>query len=332
MGKLSLEDDNARKSNANGPSVSEGDHDSGVDESTQGGSRIPKQTPPQQQPQQPPMSPAKSATGARPRIPRSKSATKANRLRSQSVPKPAFSPFGSTPTERAKKVPMNKIRVGMSDSPNIRSVGSKVGSLDNASHRASGGNVKIEDRRLEWKTVGRTDARNPNYTPQGGNIKVESRRLAWNATSKVGSLNNAKHKAGGGEKKIFDQRMKVEGKSKVGSTDNMKHKAGGGNVKILHEKVEVKVESKVGSLANVKHKAGGGDKKVFNDVEYLRQTSAMHASSGASGSSSRRQSASQPHSLDNSTLPPTATQGKPKEPSPYAAMMRRKLSPMSTGY
>ena len=53
------------------------------------------------------------------------------------------------------------------------------------------------------------------------------------------------------------------------------------------------MESKVGSLANVKHKAGGGDKKVFNDVEYLRQTSAMHASSGASGSSSRRQSASQ---------------------------------------
>ena len=54
----------------------------------------------------------------------------------------------------------------------VFSVGSKVGSLDNASHRASGGNVKIEDRRLEWKTVGRTDARNPNYTPQGGNIKV----------------------------------------------------------------------------------------------------------------------------------------------------------------
>ena len=54
----------------------------------------------------------------------------------------------------------------------VFSVGSKVGSLDNASHKASGGNVKIEDRRLEWKTVGRTDARNPNYTPQGGNKKV----------------------------------------------------------------------------------------------------------------------------------------------------------------
>ena len=54
------------------------------------------------------MSPAKSATGARARIPRSKSATKANRLRSQSVPKPAFSPFGTTPTEREKKGPSLK--------------------------------------------------------------------------------------------------------------------------------------------------------------------------------------------------------------------------------
>ena len=54
----------------------------------------------------------------------------------------------------------------------VFSVGSKVGSLDNASHKASGGNVKIEDRRLEWKTVGRTDARNPNYTPKGGDKKV----------------------------------------------------------------------------------------------------------------------------------------------------------------
>ena len=62
---------------------------------------------------------------------------------------------------------------------------------------------------------------------------------------------------------------------------------------ILNEKVEVKVESKVGSLDNVKHRAGGGDKKVFNDVEYLRQTSAMHAAGASSGSSSRRQSASQ---------------------------------------
>ena len=65
-------------------------------------------------------------------------------------------------------------------------------------------------------------------------------------------------------------------------------------LQILNEKVEIKVESKVGSMDNVKHKAGGGDKKVFNDVEYLRQTSAMHAAAGASsGSSSRRQSASQ---------------------------------------
>ena len=70
-------------------------------------------------------------------------------------------------------------------------------------------------------------------------------------------------------------------------------------LQILNEKVEVKVEKgKVGSLDNVRHRAGGGDKKVFNDVEYLRQTSAMHAQN-TSGSSSRRQSASQ---VRNNTL------------------------------
>ena len=33
----------------------------------------------------------------------------------------------------------------------------------------------------------------------------------------------------------------------------------------------------------------------------------------------------QPNSPVNSTMPTTAAQGKPKEPSPYAAMMRRKM-------
>ena len=60
---------------------------------------------------------------------------------------------------------------------------------------------------------------------------------------------------------------------------------------ILNQKIEVAAKSRIGSLDNVKHKAGGGDKKVFNDVEYLRQTSASH-SNYASRSGSRRQSAS----------------------------------------
>ena len=32
--------------------------------------------------------------------------------------------------------------------------------------------------------------------------QIESKKLEWNVTSRVGSLDNARHKAGGGEKKV----------------------------------------------------------------------------------------------------------------------------------
>jgi hypothetical protein len=38
--------------------------------------------------------------------------------------------------------------------------------------------------------------------------------------------------SGGGEKKIASEKLDWKSSSKVGSTDNMKHKAGGGNVKV----------------------------------------------------------------------------------------------------
>ena len=67
---------------------------------------------------------------------------------------------------------------------------------------------------------------------------------------------------------------------------------------IIDQKIELKVESKIGSLSNIKHKPGGGDKKVFNDVEYLRQTSANVQSSNVSRTSSRRESTTQVKQID----------------------------------
>jgi hypothetical protein len=103
-------------------SFAEGDHDSGVDESTQGGngavaggggggpvvaapttqkkretSRIPMKTPPQ--------SPTKSmtpSTRAAARQARTTTGYGSQRFRSQSVPKPAFSAFGGTPGKEKK--------------------------------------------------------------------------------------------------------------------------------------------------------------------------------------------------------------------------------------
>lgn len=253
----------------------DGDHDSGVDENTQhpigesptkkmgsGGAatRIPKKTPPASPTKPVARSRAPGAAGGG-RVPRSKS-----------VPKP-FTSWATPPStsESAKKVPMNKIKVGMSQSPNIKQVRSKVGSLANATHTAGGGNVRIENRKLDWKREGKTEALNTSYKPGGGDKKIEHRKLEWNTQSKVGSLANARHKAGGGNIKIVDQKVKIKAQ-----------------------------QGKVGSLANVKHKPGGGDKKVFNDVEYMRQVSDHAVSSEISLTSSRRESTSQ------SPLPPSS--------------------------
>ena len=161
--------------------VTEADADSGVDESTQNGtspskptnnqsgssagiSRIPKKTPPS--------TPAKRGrnleqrpTGQRPPV------------RSKSVPKP-FTAYGlhnislddtATPV---KKVPMNKIKVGNANSPNLKKIQSKVGSLANASHKPGGGEFKIKSQKLDWKAAPRTDALNDKYVPGGGTKKV----------------------------------------------------------------------------------------------------------------------------------------------------------------
>ena len=69
---------------------------------------------------------------------------------------------------------MNKIVVGVTASPNLKQVRSKIGSLDNAAYKPGGGEVKIESRKLEWKTTARTSNFNDGYTPKGGDKKVKN--------------------------------------------------------------------------------------------------------------------------------------------------------------
>jgi len=67
---------------------------------------------------------------------------------------------------------MNKVQVGSAPSPNLKVVRSKVGSLQNTSHKPGGGQVKIENRKLEWKAGTRVVAKNDAYVPGGGDKKV----------------------------------------------------------------------------------------------------------------------------------------------------------------
>merc|ERR1712106_827500 len=157
--------------------------------------------------------------------------------RSKSVPatiRPAFAPFSCAPSTPAstKRVPMNKVVVGVSPSPNLRSTQSRIGSLSNTKHKPGGGQVKIEHRKLEWNAAPRTKALNTGYVPGGGDKKIEQRKLSWNAASKIGSLEKASHKPGGGQVKIENRKLDWNVGSKVGSTNNIKHRPGGGNIQI----------------------------------------------------------------------------------------------------
>ncbi|KAK9295861.1 hypothetical protein QLX08_009972 [Tetragonisca angustula] len=205
---------------------------------------------------------------------------------------------------KSPKLPMNKIQVGAAPSPNLKTVRSKIGSLENASYKPGGGKVKIENRKLDFsKAQPKIAAKNEKYTPSGGDKKIAQIKLQWNAKPKVGSLENATYKPGGGDKKIETVKLdfKDKAKPKVGSKDNAKHIPGGGGVKssatppktpqdpsndIQTQKIDIKAESKIGSLDNVKHKPGGGDKKIFNDKDYLRQTGTNPESLCGSGSQS----------------------------------------------
>nr|XP_050860476.1 microtubule-associated protein tau isoform X1 [Vespula vulgaris] len=231
------------------------------------------------------------------------SPTKSPSKSAKSLPRTPETP-SSTGSQEKKKVPMNKIQVGAAPSPNLKTVRSKIGSLENASYKPGGGKVKIENRKLDFsKAQPKIAAKNDKYTPSGGDKKISQMKLQWNAKPKVGSLENATYKPGGGDKKIETVKLdfKDKAKPKVGSKENAKHVPGGGSIKssatppktpqdtnndIQTQKVDIKAESKVGSLDNVKHKPGGGDKKIFNDKDYLRQTGSNVESLCGSGSQS----------------------------------------------
>ncbi|XP_046741284.1 microtubule-associated protein tau [Diprion similis] len=264
---------------ANRSRKTEGDNDSGVDESTQGNELTTNGD-------------AGSPTKSHSKIPGPKRSTSSSPTKSPSksvkgLPKTPDTSLAPSASADKKKVPMNKIQVGAAPSPNLKTVRSKIGSLENTSYKPGGGKIKIENRKLDFsKAQPKIAAKNDKYMPSGGDKKITQVKLQWNAKPKVGSLENSTYKPGGGDKKIETVKLdfKEKAKPKVASKDNVKHVPGGGTVKIETVKIEVKAESKVHSLDNVKHKPGGGDKKIFNDKDYLRQTSSNVESLSGSGS------------------------------------------------
>ena len=63
---------------------------------------------------------------------------------------------------------------------------SKIGSLNNISHKPGGGNVKIKSQRLSLTPKSKIGSlENAKHTPGGGNVKVHSQRLRWEFKCKL---------------------------------------------------------------------------------------------------------------------------------------------------
>ncbi|XP_076258867.1 uncharacterized protein LOC143195518 [Rhynchophorus ferrugineus] len=110
----------------------------------------------------------------------------------------------------------------------------KVGSKDNMKHQPGGGDVKNEE-----KLTTKNDTKKENNEHKAGKIEtkkdnngdkiasknetkkenIENKKLEVHATSKVGSMDNVKHKPSGGDKKIFDDKdylkQQKSGKSSI---------------------------------------------------------------------------------------------------------------------
>ncbi|XP_017492617.1 PREDICTED: microtubule-associated protein tau-like [Rhagoletis zephyria] len=112
-----------------------------------------------------------------------------------------------------------------------------------------------------------------------------------NVKSKIGSLNNVKHKPAGGDKKIESQKLTWNTNSRIGSLENASHKPHGGKVRVSTQKLEWKGKSKVGSLDNVTHKAGGGQVRIFDE---------KYTGSSSRATSTTRSGSTTPH-VDSST-------------------------------
>nr|XP_033800460.1 microtubule-associated protein 2 isoform X2 [Geotrypetes seraphini] len=133
--------------------------------------------------------------------------------------------------------------------PDLKNIRSKIGSIDNIKYQPKGGQVKIENKRMDFNDVqskcGSKD--NLSHFPGGGNVQITSKKIDLShVTSKCGSLKNIHHRPGGGHVKIESVKLdfKEKAQAKVGSLENAHHTPGGGNVKIDSQKLHFREQAK----------------------------------------------------------------------------------------
>lgn len=168
--------------------------------------------------------------------------------------------------------------VGVAAAPK-RDVVSKIQSFSNASHKPGGGNVKITNSKIDFKSrvtsrIGSLD--NKNHVPKQSNVKILHKKIDLsNVKSKCGSLENKNHVPKGGNVSITSKKLDLtKVSSRCGSLTNVKHSPGGGNVKILDKSIDLSnVKSKCGSLENANYTPKRSEVKILNkkmDLSHIK--------------------------------------------------------------
>ncbi|XP_035531887.1 microtubule-associated protein 2-like [Morone saxatilis] len=123
-----------------------------------------------------------------------------------------------TPPKSPATTP-KQLRIINQPLPDFKNIRSKIGSTENIKYQPKGGQVMIQNKKIDLSHVtskcGSLD--NIHHRPGGGNVRIETVKLDFKdkAQAKVGSLDNAHHTPGGGHVMIESHRLSFRDHAKA---------------------------------------------------------------------------------------------------------------------
>ncbi|XP_039675084.1 microtubule-associated protein 2 isoform X14 [Perca fluviatilis] len=123
-----------------------------------------------------------------------------------------------TPPKSPATTP-KQLRIINQPLPDFKNVRSKIGSTENIKYQPKGGQVMIQNKKIDLSHVtskcGSLD--NIHHRPGGGNVRIETVKLDFKdkAQAKVGSLENAQHTPGGSCVTIETHRLMFRDQAKA---------------------------------------------------------------------------------------------------------------------
>ncbi|XP_074515731.1 microtubule-associated protein 2 isoform X4 [Sebastes fasciatus] len=123
-----------------------------------------------------------------------------------------------TPPKSPATTP-KQLRIINQPVPDFKNIRSKIGSIENIKYQPKGGQVMIQNKKIDLSHVtskcGSLD--NIHHRPGGGNVRIETVKLDFKdkAQAKVGSMDNAQHTPGGNRVTIETHRLMFRDQAKA---------------------------------------------------------------------------------------------------------------------